>query len=340
MISRLLNRDMKNGTTRKARHRRYAALQGRIAHQRLHERGQQGVGRQQYAEDEEADDRGADEVAVESERARKERVLRRGGLNDEHIDADHRHDRFGPDLGGMEPVLGGAAIEHQLKRGGAERQGAKAQEVERPLPPAPVLRHEYIHAQEGDDAQRHIDVEDPAPGEVLGQPAADRRPHHRPQHQGRAPQAHHPRHQPGWKDVEHHRLRQRHQRGGGHPLQQAEEHDLRKAGGDPAQHRGHGEGADRQQEHLLAADLLRHPARQRQRDRRGDDVGGQHPGDLVRRRRQAALHVRQGDVGDGGVERIHQRGEHQRRGDRDPIGNVLRRRHPRTYSSMAGPAFQ
>src|SRR5258708_30393108 len=33
----------------------------------------------------------------------------------------------------------------------------------------------------------------------------------------------------------------------------------------------------------------------------GDDVGGQHPVDLVLGRRDAALHIRQRDVGDGDV---------------------------------------
>ena len=47
----------------------------------------------------------------------------------------------------------------------------------------------------------------------------------------------------------------------------------------------------------------------RRHDRGGGDVGGQHPGDLVLARRDAALDVRQRDVGDRRVERLHEGGE-------------------------------
>ena len=42
----------------------------------------------------------------------------------------------------------------------------------------------------------------------------------------------------------------------------------------------------------------------------GDDVGRQHPVDLVERGREAALHVGQRHVGDRGVERLHDGGGH------------------------------
>ena len=61
-------------------------------------------------------------------------------------------------------------------------------------------------------------------------------------------------------------------------------------------------------------------ARRRRHDRRRDDVGGQHPVDLVRARRDAALHVGQRDVGDRRVERLHDHGEDDAGGDRAAIG--------------------
>ena len=45
-------------------------------------------------------------------------------------------------------------------------------------------------------------------------------------------------------DVEQDRLRQRHQRRAEDALQQAEDHHLRQAAGDAAQHRGDGEAGD------------------------------------------------------------------------------------------------
>jgi hypothetical protein len=89
-----------------------------------------------------------------------------------------------------------------------------------------------------------------------------------------------------------------------------------------AQHRGGGEAGDRHQEHHLAADAVGQEAGQRGHDRGGDDVGGQHPGDLLGRGRDAALDVRQGDVGDRRVQRVHDRRQHDGDRDRDPVGRV------------------
>ena len=116
-------------------------------------------------------------------------------------------------------------------------------------------------------------------------------------------------------DVEQHRLRQRHQRRAEEPLQHAEQHDLIERLRHAAQRRGQGEADDRHQEQRLAAEAVGQPAGERRHDRRGHDVGGQHPGHLVLRRRQAALHARQRHVGDGGVERLQDRGQHHGDGD-------------------------
>ena len=66
---------------------------------------------------------------------------------------------------------------------------------------------------------------------------------------------------------------------------------------------------------LRRPNSLGQPAGERNRDGRGDDVGGQHPTHLVLRGRQRALHARQRDVGDGRVERLHDGREHDRDGD-------------------------
>ena len=49
----------------------------------------------------------------------------------------------------------------------------------------------------------------------------------------------------GGIDLQHHRLRQRHQRGAEHALEDAEQHDLLDALGDAAQHGGDGEARRR-----------------------------------------------------------------------------------------------
>ena len=143
------------------------------------------------------------------------------------------------------------------------------------------------------------------PGIGLGQPGAQRRPHDRAHHHAHAPDRHRLGALMQRIGVQHHRLRQRHQGGAEHALQQAEQHHLVDVLRHPAHHRGDGEAARAQDEDALAAEAVGDPAHRRGHDRGGDDVGGQHPVDLVLRRRQAALHIGQRDIGDGGVQRLH-----------------------------------
>ncbi len=49
----------------------------------------------------------------------------------------------------------------------------------------------------------------------------------------------------------------------------------------------------------------------------GDEIGGEDPGGFLLRGAEAAGDVRQGDVGDGGVEHLHEGGQGDRHGD-DP----------------------
>ena len=117
-------------------------------------------------------------------------------------------------------------------------------------------------------------------------------------------------------------LRQRHERRAEHALQDPEQHDLDQRLRHAAQHRGDGEAGDGDQEQALEPEPAGEEAGRRRHDRGGDDVGGQHPVDLVLARRDAALHIGQRDVGDRGVERLHQRGEDHADRDRRPIAAV------------------
>ena len=186
-----------------------------------------------------------------------------------------------------------------------------------------ALSHEDRETDDGQDAEWQIDEKHPAPRIVLGQPAAERRAHDRAEHHAHAPDRHRratPRRRIG---VQHDRLTERHQRGAEHALQQAEGDHLLDALGDSAQHRGDGEAGGADDEQLLAADARRQPAERRGHDRRRDDVGGQHPVDLILGGRQRSLHVGQGDIGDRRVERLHDRRHH----DADRQHGARCRRH-------------
>src|SRR5262249_39779057 len=54
-------------------------------------------------------------------------------------------------------------------------------------------------------------------------------------------------------------------------------------------------------------------------------------------RRDRALHVGQGDIGDRRIERLHQGGEDDANGDRRPIGALRRRGHFRYPAALAVP---
>ena len=214
-----------------------------------------------------------------------------------------------------EPVLLLAAVEHHLQRAQRQRQHGEAGPGERQALLGFRVRHEQQQPDDGDDAERQVDVEHVAPVVPVGQVAAERRAHQRPHRHAGAED----RHRLGTArigvDVEHRRLRQRHQRRTAHALQQAEQHDLLQALRRAAHHGGDGEAGQADDVELLAAEAHRHPADRCRHDRGGDDVGREHPGDLVGRGRHAALHVGQRHVGDGGVERLHQRGQHDATGD-------------------------
>jgi len=107
-------------------------------------------------------------------------------------------------------------------------------------------------------------------------------------------------------------------------LHDPERDDLSEVLGRATEHGGDGEANHSQHEQALAANARADEAGQRHRDRGGDDVGRQHPGDLVLGGAHGALHVRQRHIGDGGVEALHDGRQHHREGDEATIvGNAF-----------------
>ena len=212
------------------------------------------------------------------------------------------------------------AVEHHLQGADAERQAQKAEPREGDVAAGRRLQHEDREPGGRQDAEGQIDEEHPSPGIGIREPAAERRAHDRSEHDAHAPDRHRRAAPSRRKDVEHDGLRERYQRRAEHTLQQAVCHHLLDRQRHAAQHRSEGETGGADDEQLLAPETSRHPAERRSHDRGRDDVGGQHPVDLVLRRRQRALHVRQGDVGDGRVERLHDGRHHDADGQHPPHG--------------------
>src|SRR5581483_3826305 len=98
----------------------------------------------------------------------------------------------------------------------------------------------------------------------------------------------------------------------------------------------YGEAHDADDEEPLAAETIRQPADRGGHDRCGDDVGGQHPVDLVERGRQRALHVGQRHVGNCRVERLHDgRGQGSNRDQDEPQLRLHRKEVGGHFASFA-----
>ena len=156
---------------------------------------------------------------------------------------------------------------------------------------------------ERDDTDGKVDVEHPAPAQMLGEQAAQQRPEHAGRAEDRAEQPLVAAAFPGRYDVADDRHRQHHQPAAAEPLERAEADELGHVLGGAAQ-RGTGEeDDDRGLEQLLAAVLVAQFAPQGCGGGRGQQIGGDHPGQVL----QAA------EVADDGGQRGRHDGLVQRR---------------------------
>ena len=97
------------------------------------------------------------------------------------------------------------------------------------------------------------------------------------------------------------------------------------------------ETGDADQKQPLAPKAVGEPADRRGEDRRRDDVGRQHPVDLIDRGGQRTLHVGQRDVRHRGVERLHDRSPPSRRPSASSAGTgflMPRRRARRSFRAL------
>jgi hypothetical protein len=90
-----------------------------------------------------------------------------------------------------------------------------------------------------------------------------------------------------------------------------------------AQHRGNREAKDAADIQGFAAMARRQPADRCGHDRRSGDVGSQNPGDFVKTRGEAALHVGQRHVGNGLVEQLQHRGADRAHRDHRAVAHDL-----------------
>ncbi len=174
------------------------------------------------------------------------------------------------------------------------------------------LAHEDEDAEERDDADRHVHVEDPAPIVCIGKPAVERGADRADRHL----------HAPYGHRLDMRRIES---------SMVACKSGTSAAPNKPCSNRA-ATISTNEVDSAHAIDVMvklatdtrntclrpnlpdSHPG-ERHADRGRDDVRREHPRNLILRRGQAAFHVRQRDVGDGAVEHLHDDREHHGRRD-------------------------
>ncbi len=179
------------------------------------------------------------------------------------------------------------------------------------LPVRRVQVEAGAHDHHGKHADRHVHVEDPAPRETRDEEPAEQRARHRRNREDGADQAHVAAALARRDDVGDDRLRADHEAAGADPLQRAKADQLVHRLRETREHRAGEEDQDRDEKDGLAPVHVAELAVDRRRDRRGEQVGGDDPGEMVEPA-EVADDGRQRNRDDRLVERGEEHAEHQR----------------------------
>ena len=252
----------------------------------------------------------------------------------QHEEGHQHHRRHGErDDRRRTPGVGRAAPGREQDDGGDRRAEQRGPEIVDRVMGAVTRQVEHHRDDgEGDGTDRQVDVEHPPPAQVLGDETPGERADDTGEAKDRAEVAHVAAPLAGAHDVADDRLGADHQPAGADPLQRPEPDQLAHVLRQPRQRRPDEEDDDRRLEELLPAVEVTELAPQRGRDRRGENVGGHHPGQMVQAM-QVARDRRQRRGDDRLVERRQEHAEHQRPEDhQDPA--VLR------LADLAGPGVR
>ena len=120
-------------------------------------------------------------------------MLGRQLADDQPADAHDREHRQRDDEVRAEPVVLLSLVEHDLQAADADDQQADAPVVDASLLAMPQIRRiedENLRQDDRDDADGNVDVEDPAPTVIVGEPAAGDRTEHGRDHDAERPERH------------------------------------------------------------------------------------------------------------------------------------------------------
>jgi len=160
------------------------------------------------------------------------------------------------------------------------------------------------------NAHRQIEIKNPAPRIVVGNPAAECGTKDGRQQNAQAISSH------GLtvfgKRLEQNGLGKRLQSAPGESLKHAKADQPGKAARQTAQQGGEGEAGDAGQQQSLATEIIGKPTGDGRDDGVGHEIGSDDPSALLHSRGQVSGDVRDGDVDDRGVENLHEGREHHR----------------------------
>ncbi len=247
---------------------------------------------------------------------------------------NHHHDRKKGNQVRSEPVILLAFIQNELQGAKGQADQAKAQQVQLD---AALFRlrdfflniwrifHDPVGQEEGQQADRHVKKEDPAPIEVVGDVATQRRADRRGDDHR---QAIHGEGLPALlrgKGIRQDGLFTGRKTAAAHALQDPAEDQNRQTRRQSTQR-----GRETEQRHadhvkLLPPNERGHVGAGRQNDGVRDQVRRQDPGGFVLRGAKAARDVRQSHIRDGGIEHLHKRRQRHRHGNNPRVD----RRSPR-----------
>src|SRR5271154_3809794 len=172
---------------------------------------------------------------------------------------------------------------------------------------------------ERDEADGDVDVENPAPAVIVGDPAADGGTDRGRDYHGHAV------HSEGHaafgerKSVGEDGLFAGLQASAARALQDAKENQHAETGSETAQEAAASEERDAGHIEAFAAHAGGEPGADGKDDGVGDEVAGEHPGGFVGTGAERAGDVGEGDIGDGSVENFHEGGEGDGQGDEPGI---------------------
>ena len=238
--------------------------------------------------------------------------------------ANARDHGAGDDEVRAEPVFLLSLVKHDLESANGEGQQAEPDSVNASECLAHALEVGRIFndaAGENDrqNAHRNIEEEDPAPGVVVGDPAADGRSDGRSDDDGHAVDGEGDAPFFGRKSVGQDGALAGLQAAAGRALKDAEDDQQSQRVGKPATERKEGEGDDATHVEALAADAVGDPAADGENDGVRDQVRSENPGRLVVACAERPGDVRKGNVGNRGIERFHECGERDSEGDNPRI---------------------